>query len=379
MHGMSSSPRIADAAGTILVVAGDDALNESVARELSDHGYWVRKASGVEEATRVLLECQPQVLLASHQLEQGDGVGLLQSVSGLSPRTRSIFFGEGASARNIQEAMDAGAVSVVYQPFEPGGLVRAVEHAVECESGFRGFLHGLSLIDLMQMFHLTRRSIRLNVQDGNYRGTVSFQNGVLIDARWRQKSGVEALASLLASTYGTVSSSPLGNPEQTIYGSFDSVVLDTLRRLDEGGPPSKRYSSQSASWKPSSFPPDSFSPVPETLVPSSEEERLAMFCRVVEQARGATLSDDWPLEVIDDLETSIHPAAKTAALALAVDPTSEHIELLSAESAVGVVLIGNYAAVVSTEPAGLQAGQHFRTQFARFSTMVRVNFRVRRS
>lgn len=378
MLGVSASPQTESGAARIVVVAEDADVFAGIRRELTECGYFVRSASGIEEGSRLARKYQPQVLLTALRLESGNGVELIRRVSRLSPRTRSILLSFDGSAQNSEEALAAGAVRILSKPLESGELLGAIEFAIECESGFRGCLHGLSLIDLMQMFHLTRRSVRLVVEDGEYFGSVSFRRGDLIDARWRQKEGVEALASLLASTYGTVTSCPLGDTPQTIQGSFDSIVLDTLRRLDEDGAPSERFSSLGAFWRPSSSPPSSFTVVPESLVPSSEEERKTMFCRVVEQARTATLSDAWALEVIDDLETSAHPAAGTAALALALDPATEHIEIISGEKAVGVVLMGNYAAVVSTEPAGLQAGQHFRTQFARFSTMIRLNFRVRK-
>ncbi len=223
---------------TVLVVDDDEVFLGAIARQLSDRGYLVKTANGVDQATRLLEECHPQVMLTDLRMGQEDGIDLIQKAHRLSHRTRTILMSGYATARDSQNAVEAGAVTVLCKPFEPKELLGAVEHALECESGFRGSLHGLSLIDLMQMFHLTRRSICLVVEDGDHSGTISFQNGDLIDARWREKVGVEALGPLLASSYGMVSTSPARETERTINGSFDSIVLDTLRRLDEEGPPS---------------------------------------------------------------------------------------------------------------------------------------------
>lgn len=356
---------------SVLVVVDDEAFAGALARELNERSYTVIIAYSVSEAVEQLARHRPRVMLASLRLGSEDGIDLIQEARQTSHRTRTILMSANGTARDYRTAVEAGAVTVLCKPFEASELIDAVDLALECGSGFRGSLHGLSLIDLMQMFHLTRRSIRLLVTDGEFSGTISFRTGELVDARWREKVGVEALSSLLSSSYGRVETLPVRETEQTILGSFDSIVLDTLRCLDENGPASTRRSVQDPARPPSLVPPASVPSDTRHIAPCIEDQELAIFEERVQRAQQESLQKDWQVEVLRWHPSSEHSAFVTARLALAVDPTAAQIEVIREDRALGIILHGELAVVISSKHSDHLASQHFRTQFARFSAIIR--------
>jgi hypothetical protein len=102
-----------------------------------------------------------------------------------------------------------------------------------------GSVHGLSLIDMLQMFHYAQRSLSMQVL-GGLPAAVHLRSGQIIHATYGTLEGEEALSQILTLPAGSLQTSPLDNVQQTMTREFQPLVLDLLRRLDEQrrGPPS---------------------------------------------------------------------------------------------------------------------------------------------
>jgi predicted regulator of Ras-like GTPase activity (Roadblock/LC7/MglB family) len=138
-----------------------------------------------------------------------------------------------ASARDYQRAIECGAVRVLCKPFTSSELLQAIRQAVDCETGFRGSIHGLSLIDLLQMFHYARRSLAI-VVDGLTPGQVFLEDGELIHAVYRELHGEAALRMILAMPAGSLRTMVLPHATpRSITRDFQTLLLDTLRTFDE--------------------------------------------------------------------------------------------------------------------------------------------------
>ena len=147
-----------------LLVVDDEARQmEALCRTLTPEGYDVTGFSVPQEALAALREQPFDVLLTDLQLGAEDGIDLLESLRRVSPRTRAVLMSSFATARDYQKAIEIGAVRVLCKPFTPVELLQCIRQAVECETGFRGSVHGLSLIDMLQMFNYGRRSVSINV------------------------------------------------------------------------------------------------------------------------------------------------------------------------------------------------------------------------
>lgn len=225
---------------TILVVDDDAELRGAVERELTAHGFSVRGASNVAEALARIEEAPPEVLLTDLRMSDQDGIDLLRQTRALAPTTRTVLMSAYATAKDHQTATEDGAVRVLCKPFTPDELLEAIQQAIESGTGFRGSVHGLSLVDLLQMFHYGRRSVRIDI-GAPQRGRIHFRDGELVHAELGPLEGSEALQRLLASGVGALSTSPLIERERrTIDVPFSALLLDLLRQVDEagrGGPP----------------------------------------------------------------------------------------------------------------------------------------------
>ncbi len=217
---------------TLLIVDDDLLFRSSVARDLKARGFNVFSVPSVEKALELLAEQHFDVLITDLRLMGRDGIELLEAVRESSPATRTILMSAFASARDHERATDLGAVRILSKPFSSDELVAAVRQAVECSNGFHGSFHGLSLIDMLQLFHLGQRSLTLKLS-GRIDGVIHMKGGELVHAEWDVLKGEDALRAILTAPSGSLRTFSLEDVPRTIHGRFNMLILDLLRKADE--------------------------------------------------------------------------------------------------------------------------------------------------
>jgi CheY-like chemotaxis protein len=236
---------------SVLVVDDDAPLGRALARELRANGYDSLPVSGYEEAMQRLAEQRYDVLLTDLRMGDKDGLDLILAIAASFPATRPILMSAYATARDSERAKELGAVRVLCKPFETSEMLQAVERAVESARGFVGSVHGLSLIDMLQMFHYAQRSLSMQVL-GTLSAAVHLRNGQIIHATYGTLEGEEALSEILTLPAGSLQTSPLDSVAQTVTREFQPLMLDLLRRIDEQRRPSSH--SEAVPRRPSAAP-----------------------------------------------------------------------------------------------------------------------------
>lgn len=219
---------------SVLVVEDDQTFRSSLGRDLSLRGLEVKLAMGAEEAIGYLSGARFDVLLTDLRLGGRDGIDLLKRARAIAPQTRTILMSGFATARDYQRAIELGAVRVLCKPFTSAELMQAIEHARDCSSGYSGSVHGLSLIDVLQLYQFSRRSLVLKVV-GARGGTIILRDGAFVHAQYGDLVGETALCAMLAAPNGQLRTETL--PAEypcTIDRAPQEVLLDCLRRVDEG-------------------------------------------------------------------------------------------------------------------------------------------------
>lgn len=229
MSAASGEPKMT---ASVLVVGDDTQLRDTLTHDLRAQGYHARSASSFREAVQCLREQSYNVLLTDSRMEGGDGMALIRTLRQLSPGTRPVLMSAEATARDSQRALDIGAVSLLSKPFESGEMLQAVERAAEYAGGFLASLHGLSLIDTLQMFHQSRRSLTMRVI-GETPATLHMREGELIHAELGEVRGEAALGEILRMPAGSLQTSAAEPVKPTIFREFQEMLLDQLTKLDE--------------------------------------------------------------------------------------------------------------------------------------------------
>jgi hypothetical protein len=188
--------------------------------------------SGYDEALERLSERTYDVVLTDLRMGAKDGLDLILAIAESFPATRPILMSAYATARDSERAKELGAVRVLCKPFDTAEMLQAVERAVECAQGFVGSVHGMSLVDMLQMFHYAQRSVSVRVL-GGLPAAIHMKNGHIVHASHGAADGEAALAQILILPAGSLQTSPLEPVAQTISRQFQPLMLDLMRLLDE--------------------------------------------------------------------------------------------------------------------------------------------------
>ncbi|MDC0716863.1 response regulator [Nannocystis bainbridge] len=220
---------------SLLIVEDDTHFRGELARELEGHGFQVDSAPSVHSALSALARRPADVVLTDLRLGGPDGLDLLKLLPSVSRKTRPILMSAHASAREHQVATELGAVDFLLKPFTPTELLRSIHKAIDCETGFVGSVHGLSLIDVAQMFHMSQRSVTILVgAAGRPASKIHFRRGEIVGASYGDQVGCPALRAILAASTGALHTTGLEEGVvQTIDAPFDHLLLACLSRLDE--------------------------------------------------------------------------------------------------------------------------------------------------
>lgn len=216
----------------VLVADDDNGFSAAIARHLVASGYQVKTVGSVKDATNLLGEEHIDVVLTDLRMGDRDGIDLLAACKEARWPARAILMSAYATAKDYETAIKLGAVRVLCKPFTPQELVQAIREAVECETGFHGSLHGLSLVDILQMFHYGRRNATITI-GGTLPGRIHVEEGQIVHADTEKDRGEKALIALLQARSGSVRTTVLSSEERTIKRNFDALLLDLLRVIDE--------------------------------------------------------------------------------------------------------------------------------------------------
>jgi two-component system response regulator RegA len=112
---------------TILVVDDDDILRNRLEKAFSKRGWQVFVANGFEQAIEQAKSCQPDRAVLDLKMPGQSGLGVLQEIREVSPKTKVVILTGYGSITNAVEAVKLGAVGYVTKPADADQVLAAFE------------------------------------------------------------------------------------------------------------------------------------------------------------------------------------------------------------------------------------------------------------
>jgi len=111
----------------VLLVEDDPTQRLLVGDLLSQQGYVVHRAAGLEDARGHLSEANLQLVVSDFQLGDGDGLALLREVRARRPELSFVLVTAYGSIEHAVQAVQAGADDYLTKPFSPRELTARVK------------------------------------------------------------------------------------------------------------------------------------------------------------------------------------------------------------------------------------------------------------
>ncbi|MBI5875370.1 MAG: DUF4388 domain-containing protein [Deltaproteobacteria bacterium] len=102
------------------------------------------------------------------------------------------------------------------------------------QEGIKGRLRDMSLVDVIQVLNLGRRTAAVNIGSDEGAGKIFVENGNIVHAGFRELSGENALYHLLSWKDGEFEVEMDVKPgAKTISANVERLLLEGMKRLDE--------------------------------------------------------------------------------------------------------------------------------------------------
>ncbi len=214
---------------SVLIVEPDVEVLGDLASRLRALGLEVSIADDERLAVERARRRRPDAIVIEKNLAEGSSlVTALQADRQLSSVPR-ILIADGPTSDETVDRRDAAGLAKRLYAAMPRSRASAAR-----EGDFRGDLTQVSVVDLLQLLSMNRRSGALSVSTSRGAGEVRLGDGEILDAVYQRHEGEKALFRLLSETDGSFAfSSGEANPLRRITTPTSALLMEGMRQADE--------------------------------------------------------------------------------------------------------------------------------------------------
>jgi response regulator RpfG family c-di-GMP phosphodiesterase len=212
-----------------------------------EQGFVVKTARSVEQALKMLAEGETDLVVSEIELGAGDGLALLAEArkQAWGKDVPWVIYSRRQERTVAQKAFELGVLDYVGKPASADVLVaklKALLDQLEQRSasprntrGVSGSLREMGLPDMVQVLFHGRKSGSLKIRAPDGSGEIHISEGNVVDALWGDLRGESAFYRMLKLTDGDFGLDPsYRSTERTINQSAEALLLEGMRRMDEG-------------------------------------------------------------------------------------------------------------------------------------------------
>ena len=231
-----------------LIIDADPEDTTVLELRLVEHGYDAVIARNASDARKTLDTQDVDIIFSEVDLTPHDGFTLLEQLRSLQ-KTASIpfvFLTRRSDRESIQRGFALGAADYLVKPTSADVIVAKARQIIEgaaargaptpsTSKGVSGSLTEMALPDVVQILAHGRKSGQLRISSKGQSGEVLFLDGQIHHATFGSVRGDDAFYKMLNLTSGEFALDPDVKPTvRTINASAETLLLEGLRRLDEG-------------------------------------------------------------------------------------------------------------------------------------------------
>jgi CheY-like chemotaxis protein len=226
-----------------LLVETDPEETTVLELRLIEQGFLVQTVRSAERALSVLAQGETDLVVSEIDLEQGDGLALLAEARKASwgKDLPWVVYTRRQERALAQKAFELGVLDFVSKPANAELLVAKLKAMLDQRAGPRvsrgvsGRLRELGLPDMVQVLFHGRKSGNLKIRAPEGNGEIHFLDGDVANALWGELRGEEAFYAMLKLTDGEFGLDPAFRPpSRVIQASSEALLLEGMRRMDEG-------------------------------------------------------------------------------------------------------------------------------------------------
>lgn len=227
----------------VLIVDDEEDLTWTLAKKLSRDRdkFELTCVNSGREAIKVLNQVPFDLVITDVRMPEVSGLDLLVKIRNLYPNTKVVIMTAYGTSDVQKAATERGCFSYIEKPFEINDLHRLILDALVEKKGFKGSVADFQLSDIVQLNCLGRLTSALKIKCEDEEGMIFFQEGHITHAETSHHQGEGAFHHIMSWQGGEFTVLRNHTPiQKTISKSWQSLLLESLRRIDENSDSAKR-------------------------------------------------------------------------------------------------------------------------------------------
>jgi response regulator RpfG family c-di-GMP phosphodiesterase len=226
-----------------LIVDVDPEETTVLELRMIEQGFEVHVARSAEDALKQLKGGQIEVVVSEIDLGARDGLALLQEArqQPWGKQLPWVIMTRRTARQDADRAFELGADDYVTKPVSGDLLVTKLKQIMDRRGrvanarGVSGSLQEMGLPDIVQVLWHGRKTGSLKIHAPEGAGEIHFVEGQVYNALFGRKRGADAFYAMVALQAGEFAVDPsFVAPQRVIEESPEGLLLEGLRRLDEG-------------------------------------------------------------------------------------------------------------------------------------------------
>jgi response regulator RpfG family c-di-GMP phosphodiesterase len=229
----------------VLLVDSDPEESTVLELRMVEQGFDVKTARSVEAARKLASAegAEFDLVVCEVELPDADGLAFLSEArkEAWGRDMPWVVHTQKQGRTEANRAFELGAMDFVVKPVQADVLVAKLKAMLDQWStgrgakGVSGSLREMGLPDIVQVLFHGRKTGKLNVRSGGKNGEIHFLEGNIANAQLGEVSGKDAFYALLKFVDGEFALDPgFTPPKRVIVDSSEALLLEGMRRMDEG-------------------------------------------------------------------------------------------------------------------------------------------------
>ncbi|GEM_PF-6319732 len=191
-----------------------------------------------KEVIKIMQDKVIDVVVTDIRMPEMNGLELLMYIRKNFPHIKTIVMTAYGNEEIENKVKKDGNTRYITKPFTAEYLESILEEVISDAMGFKGVLSGFSLMDILQLAHMSGYSTIVYVKLGKNSGKIWIKEGEIVHATaslgGKTFAGTRALNMMLQWNQGEVLTLPYEAPlKRTITADFDFLILNALKEADE--------------------------------------------------------------------------------------------------------------------------------------------------
>ncbi len=221
----------------ILVVDDEENVIFTCVEELEQEGFQAQGVTDGAQAIELYKAEAFDLVLADLKMPGVNGMDVLKAIVEYDPEALVVIMTAFGTVDVAVEALRSGAREFIAKPFDTHELVGKLRSVLEQRSdrAVRGNLRDLGLASIISVNCNEHNQAELLIRRQGRLASVYFEGGTIVHATLDDQEGEEVIYELLSWEDGNFSlEQGVPPPKRTVGTDWTGLVLEGMRRLDEG-------------------------------------------------------------------------------------------------------------------------------------------------